>query len=123
VRRAVLGVSLPGVAEPVVEQRLVPVEVTLDRLAVGIEQELGAVAAQPARGIVRPVYTVAVTLSRRDAGQVDVPDEAIDFGQLDRGLGEPALVAVGRVEQAKFYTFRDLGEQGEIRAPSVPGRT
>jgi hypothetical protein len=69
------------------------------------------------------VHTVAVTLSRRDAGQVDVPDEAIDFGQLDRGLGEPALVAVGRVEQAKFYTFRDLGEQGEIRAPSVPGRT
>ena len=39
-----------------------------------------------------------------------MPDEAIDLGQLDPGLGQLALVAVGRVEQAKFYTFRDLGE-------------
>src|SRR5208337_741582 len=115
--------SLPGVAELVVEQRLIPAEVTLDRLAVGIEQELGALAAQAARGIVRPVHAVAVTLSRRDAGQVAMPDEAIDLGQLDPGLGELVLVAVGRVKQAKFHTFRDLGEQSEIRAPSVPRRT
>ena len=36
-------------AELVVEQRLVPAEVALDRLAVRVEQQLGAVAAQPAR--------------------------------------------------------------------------
>jgi hypothetical protein len=52
-----------------------------------------------------------------------MPDEAIDFGQLDPSLGELALIAVGCIEQAKFYAFRDLGKQGEIRAPSVPRRT
>jgi len=56
------------------------------------------------------VHAVTVTLSRRDAGQVAMPDEAVDFGQLDQGLGECALVAVDRVEQAQFYTLRDLGE-------------
>ena len=90
VRRAVLGIPLPGVGELVVEQRLVPADVTLDRLAVRVEQQLGAVAAQPARRIVRPVHAVAVPLPRRDAGQVAVPDEAVDLGQLDPGLGQRA---------------------------------
>jgi hypothetical protein len=71
----------------------------------------------------RPVHAVAIALSRRDAGQVAMPDEAVNFGQLDPSLGELALIAVGCIEQAKFYAFRDLGEQGEIRAPSVPRRT
>ena len=34
--------------------------------------------------------------TRRDAGQVPVPDEAVDFGQLDPGLGELAVLVAGR---------------------------
>ena len=123
VRRAVRGVPLPGVGELVVEQRLVPADVALDRLAVRVEQQLGAVAAQPARGVVRPVHPVAVPLPGRDTGQVAVPDEAVDLGQLDPGLAERAAIVVGLVEQAELYAFSDLGEKGEVRAPSVPCRT
>ena len=120
VRRAVRGVPLPGVGELVVEQRLVPADLTLDRLAVRVEQQLGAIAAPPARGVVRPVHPVAVPLPGRDTGQVAVPHEAVDLGQLDPGLAERAATVVGLVEQAELYAFSDLGEKGEVRAPSVP---
>ena len=123
VPRAVRGVPLPGVGELVVEQGLVPADVTLDRLAVRVEQQLGAVAAQPARGVVRPVHAVAVPLPGRDTGQVTVPYEAVDLGQLDPGLAERAATVVGLVEKTELYTFSDLGEEGEVRAPSVPCRT
>src|ERR1035441_10662452 len=128
-RPALGGVLLPRVAELVVEQRVVPADVPFDRLAVRVEQQLGAVTAPPAGGIVGAVHTVAVTLARCDAGQVAVPDKAVDFGQLDLRLGEPAAAAAspgaltGLVEETQLHTFRDLGEQGEIRAPSVPRRT
>jgi hypothetical protein len=41
------------------------------------------------------VHAVAVTLAWRDAGKVAVPDEAVDFGQLDPGLDEPAAGGPG----------------------------
>src|SRR5919109_1454042 len=72
VRRAVAGVPLRGVGELVVEQGLVPADVTLDRLAVRVEQQFGGLAAEPARGVVRSVHAVAVPLPRCDAGQVTV---------------------------------------------------
>src|SRR2546430_1358878 len=119
------GARMPllGAGELVVEQRLGPSDVTLDRLAVRVEQQLGAVAAQPARGVVRPVHPVAVPLPGRDTRQVAVPHKAVDLGQLDPGLGQRAAAVVGLVEKAELYAFSDLGEEGEVRAPSVPCRT
>ena len=127
-RRAVRGVALPRVGELVVEQGVVPADVPFDRLAVRIEQQLGPVTAKPARRIVRSVHAVAVTLAWRDAGKVAVPDEAVDFGQLDPGFDELAVSSSGTVvadltEQAQLHAFCNLGEQGEIRSPPVPCRT
>jgi len=123
VRRAVRGVPLLRVAELVVEQRLIPPDVSLDRLTIRVEQQLGTIAAQPARGVVGSVHAVAVLLPRRDAGQVDVPDETIDLGYLDPFLGQRALVIIlGRGEQAQLDAVGDLREQRKVRPPPVPGR-
>ena len=123
VQRAVGRVALPGVGKLVVEQGLVPADVALDRLAIRVEQQLGTVAAQPALRIMGSVHAVAIPLPRGDTGQVAVPYEAVDLGQLDPGLAERAASVAGLVEQAELYTFGDLGEKGEVRAPSVPCRT
>ena len=59
----------------------------------------------PVRRVVGAVHAVAVALAGLDAGQVGVPDEAVDLGQLDAGLG--AVV----VDQAELDPLGDLGEQ------------
>ena len=130
-RRTVCGVPLRRIAELVVEQRVVPVDVPFDGLRVRVEQQLGAVAAPPARRIVGSVHAIAVTLARCDAGQVAVPDEVVDFGQLDLRFCERAAAAAslgalaGRIaiEQAQLHTLGNLREQGKVRTPSVPRRT
>ena len=96
------------ITEVVAEQGLVPIDAPVDRLGVGVEQQLGRVAAQAVVGVVRAVDAVPVALSRLDAGQERVPDEAVDFGQFDPGLG-----AVG-VEQAQLDALGYLAEQPEI---------
>ena len=63
--------------------------------------------------VVRAVHAVAVALAGLDAGQVAVPDEAVDLGQLDAGLG--ALV----VDEAQLDPLGDLGEEGEVDAGAV----
>jgi hypothetical protein len=75
-----------GVAEAVAEHRLVPVELADDRLGVGVEQQLVRVAAQPAGRVVGAVDAVAVALPGPTSGQVAVPHEAGDLGQVDAGL-------------------------------------
>ena len=68
VRGAVELVALVRVLEVVAEQRLVPVGRALDRLGVGVEQQLGGVAPLPLRRVVGPVHAEAVALARARPG-------------------------------------------------------
>jgi hypothetical protein len=91
---AVGRVRPPRVGPLVVEQGLVPLHVPVERLAVRVEQQLGRRAAGAVPGGVRAVHPVAVPLPGADRGQVAMPDEPVDLGQLDPGL------VPGIVEQA-----------------------
>ena len=86
VRRGVLVVARLGVVEVVAEQRRAPVDGARGRLGVGVEQQLARVAAQPAAGVVGAVDAVAVALPGLHLGQVAVPHEGVDLGDLDAGL-------------------------------------
>ena len=117
VRGAVGGIGL--VAERVVvgvpEHRWVPRQLAVQRLGVGIDEELGRVAARPAARVVGTVDPEAVPLARPDVRQVAVPDEAGDLGQGDAGL------AAELVEQAQLDPLGDLREQAEVGTHPVPG--
>ncbi len=108
VAQRVLVVERVRVVEAVGEQRLVAVDLPVDRLRVRVEQQLGRVAAVAVRRVVRAVHPIAVALTRLDPGQVGMPDEAVDLDQLQPGL----LVVL--VDQAELDPVGDLGEQGEV---------
>ena len=97
--------------------RGLPAHAAVDRLGVGIEQQLGGVEAVSALGCVGAVHAQAVALARADAGEVAVPVEGRPLRQLD------ALFAVVVVEQAELDPLRMLGEDREVRAAAVPSRT
>jgi hypothetical protein len=103
------------VAPGVGEAGLVPVDVAVDRLGVGVQQQLAGVAAVPVLRVVRAVDAVPVALAGADVGQVAVVDERVALGQLDPGLG--AVL----VEQAQLHPVRRLGEQREVGAGAVVG--
>ena len=97
------------------EERPVPANLPLDRLAVGVEQQLVGVEAVPRCRPPRAVNPEAITLTRPDAG-----DEAVvDVPGL---LGEPAadLPALS-VEKADLYVVTMFGEQREVRADAIVG--
>src|SRR6185503_672748 len=88
----------------------------LDRLGVGVDEELARVEAVPVGRVVGAVDTVAVALAGVDARQVAVPD-------VGRPLDDRDLLLVAlAVEQAERDLGRVLGEQREVRAVAVPGR-
>ena len=87
VRGRVVVVALLRVVELVRVQRRVAVDLPVDRLGVRVEQQLVRVAAVTLRRVVRPVHPVPVALPGRDGGQVPVPHERVDLGQVRPGLG------------------------------------
>jgi len=91
-----------------------PLHRPLDRLRVGIDQELVRVEAVPGSRVVWPVDAVAVALARGDVREVAVPVVRGDLVQLD------ARLAVA-VEQAELYALGVLGEKREVRPLAVPG--
>jgi len=112
----VVVVALVGCVELVAEQALVPVDLAVRRLGVGVEQELVGVAAQALRRVPRPVHAVAVALPRLHLRQVAVPDEGVHLVELDAGL----LAVV--VEQAQLHALGDLAEESEVGAAPVERR-
>ncbi len=112
----VVVVARVGVSELVAEHRLVPGDVADRGLGVGVEQELGRVAAQPLRGVVGAVDAVAVALAGLQVGQVAVPHERVDLEHRDPGL----LARV--VEEAQLDLLGDLAEDREVGADPVERR-
>ena len=91
-----------------------PVDGAVDRLGVGIDEQLGRVEAMALVGRVRTVHAVAVALARSDVRQVAVPVLRPPLGHLD------ARLVVLVVEQAQLDPLGVLGEHGEVRAAAVP---
>ena len=90
------------------EDRLAPGDVPVDGCRMGVEQELGGIAAQPVGRIPRAVYPQAVPLARPDVGQVSMPDVSRSFRQRD------ALLRSVRVEQAELDGIGHFGRHGDI---------
>jgi hypothetical protein len=101
----------------VAEHRIVPVEVAVDGVGVGVDKKLVGVEPEAVVGLVTAVHPVAVPLAGADAGQVAVPHEGGDLGQ-----GVARLVAAV-VEQTQLHPMGRLGEEGEIGTFSIPGGT
>jgi hypothetical protein len=106
-------VELVGLGEPVAEQRLVGVDLPVDRLRIRVEEQLRRVAAVPFGRVVRPVNAVAVALARLDRGQVGMPDEAVHLRQLNKLL----RAVIG--DQRQVDLFGNLREQREVRTGTV----
>ncbi len=119
VRRAVGGVGLIVVVEVVGEAGRVPVDLALDRLGVGVEEQLAGVAPQPLLRLPRAVDPVAVALARADIGQVRVPAVAVDLRQLDPLLA--AALGVVAVQQAQLDALGDAAEEREVGPGAVVG--
>ncbi len=115
--RGILGVHAVGVAEVVAEDRLVPVDLAVDRLRIRVQKKLGRIAPQPLGGFVGAVDPIPVSLAGADARQEAVVDEGVGFLQLDPGLG------VVLVEQAQLDLLGNLGEDREIGAGAIVGGT
>ncbi len=111
------GVHAVGVAEVVAEDRLVPVDLAVDRLRVRVQKKLGRITPQPLGGFVRAVDPIPVSLAGADARQETVVDEGVGFLQFDPGLG------VVLVEQAQLDLLGNLGEDREIGAGAIVGGT
>ena len=93
----------------------VPQDGPLDRLRVGIDQQLVRVEAVPAGGVPRAVHPERVALPGADAREVPVPVEGGPLRQVD------ARLAVLAVEQAELDAGGVLAEQREVGAGAVPG--
>ena len=116
VRRRVEVVLLVWLAEPVREERFIPVDLAAHGLRVGVEQQLLRVGPLPGRGVVRAVDAVAVQLTRLHLRQVRVPDVGVDLDEVDLRL-DPIVV-----EEAQDDAVGRLAEQGEVRAVAVERR-
>src|ERR1019366_2537928 len=91
-----------------------PFHDTLDRLGVGIDQQLGRIEAMSVGGLIASVDAKAVALAGGYPGQVAVPVLCPAPRHHDPGL--VALVA----EQAQLHALRVLGEQREVGPIAVP---
>jgi hypothetical protein len=103
-------------AEGVAEDAVVPVDLAVDRLRVGVDEELARVEPVAGGRLVGAVHAIAVALARADAGQVDVPGQRGVLHHRD------ALLLARLVEQAELDALGVLAEQREVRAATVPGR-
>ena len=101
-----IGEDIPGV----------PVDRPLDRLRVGIDQQLVRVEAVAGDRVVRAVDTVPVPLAGADTRDVAVPVERFALALLD------ARLVVLRVEETELDALGVLGEEREVRTVSVPRR-
>ncbi len=116
VRRGVLVVARVGIAEVVAEERLVPVDLTLDGLGVGVQEQLVRVEALAALRVVLAVHAVAVALPGSDGRQVGVPDVRVDVDEVDAGL----FAAVA--EETQLDALGAFAEEREVRAVAVERR-
>ena len=110
------------VAEVVAEAGLAPVDLAVDGLGVGVEEQLGRVAAQAGTRFPRAVDPEPVAGARPDAGQVGVPAESVDLGEGDALLGGVAGGAArdrpGSQRQSSTVSATSLNTEKLVPLPS-----
>ena len=111
-----VGLAVRIAVERVREQRLTPAELALERAGVGIDQELGGIAALALARKPRTVDPIAVALAGLDPGQVAVPHRARSLGQED------ARLHVVRVEETELDGVGDVARHREAGAEPVERR-
>jgi hypothetical protein len=94
----------------------VPLDAATDGAGVGIEEQLGRVAAQTGVRVPRAVDPEAVTRAVAGPGHVTLPDAAI--GELER----MALLAAAFVEEADVHAVGDAAEHREANAVALAVR-
>ncbi len=95
------------------EDRRVPVDLSGERLRIGIDQQLGRIEAQAVLGVERPVDAIAIELSGADAGETAMVDVARDLAQLDR---PHRRVRCRALEEAQLDLRALFCIQGEVDA-------
>ena len=91
-----------------------PVDGSVDRLRVRVDEQLRGVEPLAAPSGRTPMDAVAVALARTDAREVAVPVERRPLVELD------ALLAPVLVEETELDAVRVLGEEREVRSVAVP---
>src|SRR5579863_7607734 len=94
--------------EAVPEQFFAPLDAAIDRRGIGINQQLGGVAAKAFSGRPRAVHPEPIVLARADPRQQAVPHMSCTFREL-----EPLFVA-RLVEEAHLYRVGNVRRDREI---------
>ena len=110
--------SSRGLPSAIAENRVGPAQPALQRLGIGIDQQLVGIEPVPVRRVEGPVNAIAVKQVRASIGQIGVPDFVGIFGQHDARF----LTAAGAIEQAQLDLFGMRRKDREIDALAVPGR-
>ncbi len=113
------GQVLAPAAHSVAEVCVAPAKRPHDRFGVRIEQQFVGVEAHAPLWIVRAVHPISIQQPGPRVRQVAMP---YLVGLLAH-LHHFDLALALRIEQAQLDTFRVLGEQREIHAFAVPGRS
>src|ERR1700674_2521462 len=93
--------------------RLIPLDLSLARAGVRIQQELAGVAPHALLGRIRSIDAISVPLSRPDVGQIGVPGECIDL--VEWHLAFVSLI----VEETQLDSLRHLGQERKVRPGAV----
>jgi len=94
---------------------LVPFRMPLDGASIGIEQELGWIAAQSLLRLPGAVDAIRIAMAGLDPDEIAVPDEAGALGKRESLLG--AVL----VEEAELDFRGYLRKEGEVGARAVVG--
>src|SRR5271165_50686 len=106
-----------GMVELVGEQRIIPLQVTPDRLRIRVEQEFLGVEPVSFEWLERAMHSVTVELAGNDVRRVVVPDLCCLLEERD---GRRFLRVAGLIEKAELDLRRILREKTEIDTSSVP---
>ena len=112
-RRRIQVAARIGVTRRIAQHAVPPHQAARCRLGIRVKQQLGRVAPQPPRRVIRPGHPVAIPLAAADPGHEPVPDPAIESRQRQPGLRATLI------EQAQHHLLGYLRYHREIR----PGLT
>src|SRR4051794_18497682 len=106
----------PRTSEPITKYRVGPTEPPLQRLGVGVDQQLVRIEPMPVRRIEGPVNTISVKQVRASVRQIGVPDLVGIFRKHDARL----FLEAGAIEQAKLDPFGMRRKNRKVHTLAVP---
>ena len=121
VRRVVIVVALQIVsAERIGKHRRIPLDPSGDGARIGIDEQLGRVAAESVCRIPWTVHAKPVALARTDAAKVGVPAERRPLGKVDARF---ATVAIEQAQSTRSATSEKIEKLVPCRPTWRPAET